>query len=950
MTHYPTDITGTENVVGTDLRDSIAGNDKANFIDGGKNRYSGTFDRLRGYEGNDTFISHHVGDDIHGGTGDDRLISKVASDGETATFTYGKGEFNRADETGTEYIQLDYNGSSNKYWSVEHLTTTDANDIVHGNDSDNIINVSRGDNQVYGNGGNDVIMVAEGDSYISGGEGIDTYAYTGGGRVYVDLKKSFVSDVGEGYWGGVDPYVDGRPATYTHTLNGVENILGHGGWDIIHGDDNNNVLNGGGIIDDLYGRGGNDTFVFSRENQRDKSLLENNCYGQVHGGKGFDALDYSNFSSKYIPADPAALNEPRSVTVDFQQGKTLFKDDLRWGWEQSRYADTITLNEFSGIEAVYALDNGKTQVQGGSEDVNVYAGIAGELVFKGGSGDDTLYARKGYYYFDGGSGNDTISFELTDDSYLRADMTREDFYAPNVENVIGNNNENDITGTDGDNILNGLKGHNTIKGQGGNDTLINYGTGALYGGTGNDTFVVSNTSRNILIQDRFDDQADHLVFDGILQDDIILHFDDDEYDPRLEFKIRDENDQLVTLAKWAVSPDSVSQTTWQPLLDEITEGISQIAFIEEGDYTKSLNTPRAIYDFLIDKLVYTEDPTSVTDARGRMLEGGGSSTAGHDIIYGAETGDSTIIGGEGDDILVSGQGTNTITASADDIVEATQGNGTIRVTGSGVSILLGANSGDYAIDGVGTAKLIISDVSVKYTLGDKILLGNGSTISLAPDSIDSFVLADGTEKTWSELNTDFSLLNALDKGYEKISVEGILGYHQYTSDFHITGSDAHDVVYANHIKGYDSIIEAGTGDDEYIIGSGTGKMGTNYIYDAGGRDYIAIEDDFAPHHTLFRRVDDNLEIIYLDSSSEATIDSAEDKIVVVNHFEESGDHAVELVSNEIGGFDVRSQDINKLVEATATFLAESGADDNGGSLVIGDNYNQLSQLTVNGLA
>ena len=71
--------------------------------------------------------------------------------------------------------------------------------------------------------------------------------------------------------------VGGFAGLYTVTWDGIENLTGGSGKDVITGDNNDNILDGGSGDDTIYAGVGNDT---------------------VHGGQGNDTLSFADISGR----------------------------------------------------------------------------------------------------------------------------------------------------------------------------------------------------------------------------------------------------------------------------------------------------------------------------------------------------------------------------------------------------------------------------------------------------------------------------------------------------------------------------------------------------------------------------------------------------------------------------------------------------------------------------
>jgi len=123
--------------------------------------------------------------------------------------------------------------------AIENAVTGDGNDVVRGNALNNVLRGMRGDDRLDGGAGGDV---------LHGGAGSDTAEYTrSAASVQVDLRS------GRGIGGDAQGDL----------LRGIENITGSRFGDTLIGDATDNVLNGAGANDRLFGGLGADTFVFS---------------------------------------------------------------------------------------------------------------------------------------------------------------------------------------------------------------------------------------------------------------------------------------------------------------------------------------------------------------------------------------------------------------------------------------------------------------------------------------------------------------------------------------------------------------------------------------------------------------------------------------------------------------------------------------------------------------
>ncbi len=191
----------------------LGGGPSGNVLDASQFSGSVTLDGGAGYNylyggrGNDTLLGGANDDVLTGGPGNDHI--------------YGGGGYNVLSEGG----DVDFNLTNTSLTGLGMDTLSDIQKaILAGGDSVNRIDASQfsGTTILYGLGGDDVLIGGSNTDYLFGGNGNDTL----------------------------------------YGMAGNDVLYGQNGHDTLHGGDNNDTLNGGddGIIDDLWGDGGTDTF------------------------------------------------------------------------------------------------------------------------------------------------------------------------------------------------------------------------------------------------------------------------------------------------------------------------------------------------------------------------------------------------------------------------------------------------------------------------------------------------------------------------------------------------------------------------------------------------------------------------------------------------------------------------------------------------------------------
>jgi len=136
---------------------------------------------------------------------------------------------------------------------------TPDSDILNGTDQDDIIIGLGSDDELNGAGGDDLLNGGSGADDINGGAGNDTVDYSSSNAGVSVFLASFFSNSGFGFGG----HASGDQ------LTSIENIIGSDHADLLSGDSQTNVIDGGQGNDFLIGAGGRDEFVFKEGYGRD---------------------------------------------------------------------------------------------------------------------------------------------------------------------------------------------------------------------------------------------------------------------------------------------------------------------------------------------------------------------------------------------------------------------------------------------------------------------------------------------------------------------------------------------------------------------------------------------------------------------------------------------------------------------------------------------------------
>ncbi|MBC8507306.1 MAG: hypothetical protein H8D34_20775, partial [Chloroflexi bacterium] len=243
---------------------------------------------------------------------------------------------------------------------------------------------------------------------LIGGSQDDTFVFAAGAVLPGD-NNSIAGKSGtdtldySAYTTPVEVYLQGGIATGTMGgVSSIENVIGSiVAANIIHGDDNDNVLVSGSTDDILIGYGGNDTYVFDADNPLGNDTVDE----QTGGGGGTDTLDFSDTTTLSIVID---ISNGGSQVVNVNLTLTILGtvENVDGGSQ----ADTITGN---------AQPN---QISGGPGNDIINAGIGSDrYLFADGWGSDTLSDDGGTDILDFSALTTPLAFGINPTSVLVGD-------------------------------------------------------------------------------------------------------------------------------------------------------------------------------------------------------------------------------------------------------------------------------------------------------------------------------------------------------------------------------------------------------------------------------------------------------------------------------------------------------------------------------------------------
>lgn len=471
-------IVNIENVLGSDLRDSITGDAKNNLLVGRAGD-----DTIRGGEGDDVISGGAGFDDLDGGAGID-TISYALDGGDRNAGSNGAGV-----EINLDYQAVYSRASGNQIDRIanfENAIGSDGNDRLTGTAQANLLAGSKGSDALYGGSGNDTLSGGWGTDTLRGGADADTVDYRlDGDEAAGHAGQGFIIDLRAGRTTTV-----ADPNLVTDYLEEIENVIGSNANDIIRGNDLANLLVGADGNDSISGDAGAD--VLSGGKGRDT----------LDGGEGIDTANLTGDDTGGALAVDLEKEAVYDLTDFFLNGPVQdvvrnIENVITGGGDDYIYGNAQNNVLITGKGGDYAEGRqGNDTLVGGDGFDYLYGGGDNDLL-SGGSGDDRLY---------GDAGIDTVAFNLDAAdaaSGWRVDLNGQYTYRlagddvtgaavqedriRDVENLIGADRNDWFTGNGQANALIGNGGNDRLEGAGGNDTILGgSGNDSLTGGADND--------------------------------------------------------------------------------------------------------------------------------------------------------------------------------------------------------------------------------------------------------------------------------------------------------------------------------------------------------------------------------------------------------------------------------------------------------------------------------
>ncbi|MEM7238082.1 MAG: calcium-binding protein [Pseudomonadota bacterium] len=375
-----------ENLVGGRFNDVLVGDNRSNVLGG-----QGGDDTVFGGGGNDVLIGGAGVDVFHGGAGFDKVSYDAATAGVGARLDAAPS-FGEA--------------AGDQYFTVENLAGSRFNDLLHGNNSNNILEGGAGNdnlftgggfNSLFGGAGDDVLFDGSGINRFSGGDGFDTLSYqfaVRGAGIIMSGGTSFGAAAGDVIGGD------------------IERIIGTNFNDLLVGDANDNTLDGGGGVDRFFGGDGiMDTVDYSRSAGPVGARLDGGINFGKAAGETYDGIE-SLIGTRF---NDVLVGDDDDKRIDgFTGVDTFFGNGSSVSYESSPTAVGIRMDN-QALNFGEAAGDRYFNIAGiqGSEfnDVLVGGNTGGPgrlSVMAGGGGDDRLFVGQGVSRLDGGEGRDTF--------------------------------------------------------------------------------------------------------------------------------------------------------------------------------------------------------------------------------------------------------------------------------------------------------------------------------------------------------------------------------------------------------------------------------------------------------------------------------------------------------------------------------------------------------------
>jgi serralysin len=495
-----------ENVIGTTGNDVLTGDTGNNTLNGGL--------------GNDTLIAGSGVDSLYGDAGDDTLVEVYKDNPYAFDYLDGGADTDTVDFSSfQDAVRVDLgakaawttdgadlgSGTLRKVASlisIENVIGGAGNDEIRGDIGNNTLDGGAGDDTIYAGVGNDT---------VHGGQGTNTLSFadiTTGVTVDLASGKATYLDSGPTYddAGNVNGFVTGLN---TVTWDGIENLTGGSGDDVLTGDSNNNTLDGGDGTDTAVFHGARSDYTITPLSDGSIQVADS-----VAGRDGTDLLkniEKLQFSDGESTVADIEAHLVKLQSIDGMNVAFAYPGATASGLHFALAGTDVTAaygNDGNDVLDASGTSNYQTMLFGGAGDDTLIAGSGGSYTLQGGEGDDTaVFAGKqsDYTVADGTPvgwpGWATVTDNTTGAINWLQGIEHLQFAdgtipTPGLKSInqIGTAGDDVLTAGDDGESLDGGAGNDRLVGGAGDDILVG-GPGAdqLIGGAGNDVLLVDSS-------------------------------------------------------------------------------------------------------------------------------------------------------------------------------------------------------------------------------------------------------------------------------------------------------------------------------------------------------------------------------------------------------------------------------------------------------------------------
>ena len=605
-------------------------------------------------------------------------------------------------------------------------------------------------------------------------------------------------------------------------FGGNDVLQGLAGNDALYGGTGNDQLTGGPGNDSLDGESGSDTYFINRGDGADwiyDAIVAGESNTVVFGPgisstltltmvNGIPVIRYGSTGDVLQFASSQSQDSlvTRVTNFSFADGTTLTADQL--------YSRGVTHEGTAGGDFFIGTQYPDIMIGGlGNDTYNISAGGQDTIVELPGEGEDTVVYRGFSFSRPGPTYTLPANFEN-----LRLVTQPGGLFAP-WSNGIGNELDNIISGDDA---------VNTIRGMGGNDQIYGGGHGdTLYGGTGDD-FISAGDAQTASSSDVLYGEDGNDTLDGGTKSSMYGGPGDDAYILRSVFvqggMVENPGEGIDTVQ---------SAITWA-----LQANIENLTLTDFNTINGTGNE--------LDNTIIGNDAVNVLDGGlgNDTLIGGG----GNDSLTGG-AGNDVLDGGDGADSMTGGVGNDTYVVDATDILSEVS-NGGIDTVQTAMTYTLASNfenltlTGTANINGTGNS----ADNVLTGNGGANVLTGGAGNDTYIVDSLDTIVEAakGGTDTVMSTQTytlganlenltlTGTAAINGIGNGLDNVLTGN-------SAENTLTGLVGDDTL--NGGLGADMLI-GGAGNDTYVVddlgdvvtenaGEGTDTVQSSFSYTLG---------------------------------------------------------------------------------------------------------------------